>query len=217
MSDIDTKIVPYNPPENKKIRIGKRITIIPSCEKSPPQADEIQVRIEANKAFGDGKHPTTKLCLMYLERHLKPRESLLDIGTGTGILSITAAKLGGDPILAIDNDPEAVHVAEMNVALNRLEDRVKVLDGSIDQVTISNFVQTQFTHVVTNISSTVILGLFEDQLVKTIKPDGFLILTGFLKMQSPAIRARLKWNNLEIKAEEHLENWICIIAKKTLK
>jgi ribosomal protein L11 methyltransferase len=215
MSDIDIKGVPNNSPEINKIRIGKSITIIPSWAKNLHQEDEIQIRIKTIKAFGDGKHPTTKLCLMYLERHLKPSESLLDIGTGTGILSITAAKLGADPILAIDNDPEAVNVAEMNVVLNRLEDRVKVLYGSIDQVTISNFVQTLFTHVVANISSKGIHSLFEDQLVKTIEPNGFLILTGFLRMQSPSIRARLIWNDLVIAAEERLDDWICIVAKKT--
>ena len=113
------------------IKIGNRLSILSTIGRSTYSSDECQILITSDGAFGDGKHPTTHLCLLAIEKHIKPGDSFFDIGTGTGILSIAAAKLGACPILAIDIDHNAVRTAKENITINQLEKKIRVEEGSL--------------------------------------------------------------------------------------
>ena len=187
--------------------------IVPAALDPRLDPDVIPIRIDAGTAFGSGTHPTTQLCLQAIERHLVPGASLLDLGTGTGILSIAAAKLGAGPILALDNDPAAVHVALDNVALNRVADSVRVEQGSLAQALTGEFGFAKTPLVVANILAGVLIDFFEQGLTRVLTPGGWLILSGILLTQTPEIRARLQWHGLKQLAQEQMDDWVCIIAR----
>ena len=195
------------------IRIGRRLTVVPAGLDPLLDAQLIPIRIDAGTAFGNGAHPTTQLCLQSLERHLVPGASLLDLGTGTGILSIAAAKLGAGPILALDIDPEAVHIARENATLNQVAEKIRVEQGSLAQALSGEFGFARAPLVVANILAGVIGEFFEQGLTRVLTPGGWLILSGILHTQTPEIRARLQWHGLEQLAQEELDEWVCIIAR----
>jgi ribosomal protein L11 methyltransferase len=207
---------PANPNRDdnpQPIRIGRRLTILPAWLEPALGPDEIPIRIEPGNAFGTGTHPTTALCLRALERHLAPGTRLLDLGTGTGILSIAAAKLGAGPVLALDIDPEAVRAARSNVALNHVTEKIRVEQGSLAQVLTGEFGLDQAPLVVANILAGVIVDFFEQGLTRVLPPGGWLVLSGILLTQTPEIRARLQWYGLKQLAQEQMDDWVCIIAK----
>ncbi len=209
-------------------RIGRRFLVTPSDVSAPPSTpDQIVLRIDPGAAFGDGAHPTTQLCLAAVERQLQEIErsgdwrwglgesgpALIDLGAGTGILSIAAAKLGARPILAVDIDSEAVRSARANVARNQVADQVRVEQGSLADVLAGRYGLAQAPLVVANILAHVLVDFFAQGLVKTVTPGGLLILSGILRTQGPEIRARLGWHGLTLVAEEKREDWLCVIAR----
>jgi len=195
------------------IRIGKQFIIIPTGENHLVEQGIIPVWIDSGKVFGSGTHPSTQLCIKTLERHLSPGKSVVDLGTGTGILSIAAAKLGAGSILGVDIDPAAVMVARTNIAANDLENNIQIGHGSLSEILAGNFGPIRSSVVVANISMKIILDFFDGGLTKLVVPGGLLILSGFLQSQTPAIRVRLTWNGVEILAQEKLGDWVCIVAR----
>jgi ribosomal protein L11 methyltransferase len=113
------------------LRVGRRTVIVPSWLEHEAKADDVVLNLDPGMAFGTGLHPTTQLCLRLLEEHVRPGQRILDLGAGSGILAIAAAKLGGAPVLALDNDPVAVQVAAENVARNGVAERVVTAEGSL--------------------------------------------------------------------------------------
>ncbi len=112
-------------------RVGARCVIVPSWLTYTPQGDEVVLNLDPGMAFGTGLHPTTRLCLALLERYTRANARVLDLGCGSGILAIAAAKLGAQPVLALDNDPVAVQATEENVRRNGLADVITTAEGSI--------------------------------------------------------------------------------------
>jgi ribosomal protein L11 methyltransferase len=181
----------------------------------PEKPNEILIKINPGIAFGDGKHPTTQLCLQALERHLRPGQTVLDLGTGSGILSIAAAKLGAGKILGVDNLPEAVNSARENSSLNHTDSQVNFIEGSIDAILNASLGDVQYGIVVANISLSVILNAFEIGLARFLIAESLLILSGFLNTQTTPIKARLFWHNLKFLAHEKKGDWACIIAGRS--
>jgi len=112
-------------------RIGERCVIVPSWLEYTPQPDDVVLYLDPGMAFGTGLHPTTQLCLQLLERYVQPEVRTLDLGCGSGILAIAAAKLGAQPVLALDNDPIAVHATIENVERNHATAVIKTVEGSL--------------------------------------------------------------------------------------
>ncbi len=112
-------------------RIGKRIVIVPSWLAYTAQPDDVLLYLDPGMAFGTGLHATTRLCLCLLEQYVQPGIQMLDLGTGSGILAIAAAKLGAASVLALDNDPIAVSIARDNVARNQVHTIIRVELGSL--------------------------------------------------------------------------------------
>ena len=165
----------------KPFRVTKRLVIKPSWEAYLPKEDEIAIEIDPGMAFGTGHHPSTYLVLQRLEmlfedffwpKGLNP--SILDIGTGTGILAIAAAKLGARKVVAIDIDPEAVRVARQNVYKNLVNDKIQVSTIGISQLT------GLFDIIMANISAYQ-LKLLAREIFPLLNQKAHLILSGFLK------------------------------------
>ncbi len=164
------------------VRVGERFLIAPPWSEIPDAESRIVIRIEPGMAFGTGTHETTRLCLMAIEKHFAG-ESFLDVGTGTGILAIAAAKLFSSArIEACDTDAEAVEIAQENARLNDVAKRVKFFTGTIDETTASANL------VCANLTADVILPLLPALIGATC---GRLILSGILDSQTEIILSRL--------------------------
>lgn len=196
------------------IRVGRRLVVVPAWLDPPLDPESIPIRLDPGLAFGTGAHPTTALCLEALERHVAPGTAVLDLGTGTGILAIAAAKLGAASVLAVDIDSDAVRVARENVIASDVTEHVRVEQGSLGQVLSAQWGVTQAPFVVANILLSVIVDFFEQGLCNAVTPGGWLVLSGILRTQTPEIHAQLRWHGLELLAREQMEEWVCIIARK---
>lgn len=199
--------------EMQPLRVGRRWMVMPAQLELAVEPPLLPIRIDAGSAFGTGHHPTTRLCLMAIERHLPSGATVLDLGTGTGILAIAAARLGAERVLAVDSDAEAVRVARQNLARNDVASSVRVETGSLPQVRSGHWNLAQADLVVANILAHVIVGFFEQGLAQAVAPEGLLVVSGILRSQTPAIRASLHWHGLELVAEERLAEWSCLIAR----
>ena len=135
----------------RPLRVGRRLWVGPAGAEPPAEPGLVPIWLEPGLAFGTGSHPTTQLCLRALERHFQPGAGLLDLGAGSGILSIAGAKLGAGAVLGLDTDGEAVHVARGNVDYNRVADRVRVEQGTLSDALSRRWGEGRASWVVTNI------------------------------------------------------------------
>ena len=115
----------------KPFRIGTHLVVKPTWEAYQPSPEDLIIELDPGMAFGTGTHETTNMCMQLLEKHLKSDMRVMDVGTGSGILAIAAARLGAREVLAIDIDPAAVKVARENIVLNHVEDRVRAVEGDL--------------------------------------------------------------------------------------
>jgi len=198
------------------LRIGRRLMIIPAWLDPALEPDDIAIRLDPGMAFGTGTHPTTQLCLQAIERHLRPGQPMLDLGTGSGILAIAAARLGASAVLALDVDDEAVRVARENTLANGVAGQVRVAAGSLADVLVGQFGDEWkgAPLVVANILARVIVKLLGEGLGETVAPGGLLVVSGILDSQAFEVIAALRAAGLQIAAQEHIEEWVAIIARK---
>jgi ribosomal protein L11 methyltransferase len=166
-------------------RIGRALVVKPSWTQYRLKGGEIVLEIDPGMAFGTGQHPTTAMCLRALEELVRPGMSVLDLGCGSGILAIAAAKLGASRVLALDIDPNAVRAARENAAANGAAAAIEVREGTLDVETPRRRVSRgrvgeRFDLVVANIS-----GLTLERLARTLasslNPGGILVASGFLE------------------------------------
>ncbi len=169
-------------------RVGRRLVIRPRWRRYDPRPDDIVIHLDPGMAFGTGQHPTTRMCLLALERHVPAGCRLLDLGTGSGILAIAAAALGAAEVVALDTDPLAVAVARANVAANGLDSRVTVLSGSLD---ISDPWQGVYDRLAANINAAAIVGLARP-LVEALKSDGLGVAGGIIDERCQECREALE-------------------------
>jgi ribosomal protein L11 methyltransferase len=199
----------------KPIRVGRRLLIVPAWLAETAAGDlaggDVPILLDPGMAFGTGTHPTTQLCLAAVERHLRPGQKVIDLGAGSGILSIAAAKLGSGPVLACDIDAEAVRVAAENAALNGVSERLRVEHGSLAELLAAG---ESAPLVLANILARVIVDLFDQGLAGLVEPGGLLVLSGILDTQSFEVRAALQRYGLSLAAQEQIEDWVAIIARR---
>lgn len=193
------------------IRVGKRLMIVPAWLNPPLAPEDVPIRLDPGMAFGTGTHPTTQLCLEVIEKHLRPGQAVLDLGTGSGILAIAAAKLGAGPIWALDIDPEAVRVAGENALANGVAERIQVAAGSLADVLRAGY---QAPFVVANILARVLNDMLNQGLAQTVAPGGLLVLSGILDSQAYEVRAHLSAHGLTLLAQEHIDDWVALIARR---
>ncbi|MBB5150025.1 ribosomal protein L11 methyltransferase [Ureibacillus thermosphaericus] len=191
------------------IKVSERFTIVPTWEDyQPKNSDEIIIELDPGMAFGTGTHPTTVMCLQALEKTVKAGDVVIDVGTGSGVLSIASALLGANKVHALDLDPVAVKSAQENVQLNHVEKIVEVEQGNLLEK-----VQTEADVVVANILAEVIM-TFTDDAYSIIKPGGFFITSGIIGAKKEVVKSALEKSGFIIEEVLMLEDWVSIIAKK---
>ncbi len=188
------------------LRFG-RIIVKPSWREVEPEPGHIVVELDPGMAFGTGLHPTTALMLAALQDRIKPGMHVLDLGTGSGILAITAAKLGAT-VLGLDLSEVAVEVALANVAANGLSDRVMIGLGSIEAVA-----GERFDMVLANIIARVIIELAVP-LAAALKPGTELLASGIIEERAEAVREALQLAKLDLVEQECESDWWLMIARR---
>lgn len=196
------------------IRASRRFVTVFSEKEYTPEAGTLPIILGPQLAFGGGFHETTQLCLTALEETLRPGASVLDLGTGTGILAIAAAKLGAASVLAVDILPEAVAAANENVGLNGVATIVRVEQGSLDRALhpSGEALPRQFDLVVGNLLAPIIMDMIGQGLVRTLTSKGVLILSGVWASQQTEIDGALRNNGMEVTDVQQSGNWVCLTA-----
>jgi len=192
----------------KPIEISQKILVKPPwIKKKFPHG--IIIDIYPQMAFGTGEHATTQMCLKLLEKFVKPKSKVLDLGTGSGILAIAASKLGASEVVALDVDSDAIENAKRNLKLNKVNN-VKLKWGSLNSKVKSNY----FDLAVANLNFTEINNIFA-QLKRRVKLKGILILSGLLNSEQPRIKNILKSNKFKFIRVINRKEWIAVASRKT--
>jgi len=193
------------------VRIGKRLLIRPQWVQMHIPEGVIDISLDPGMAFGTGTHPTTQLCLEALEDYVKPGIGVLDLGTGSAILAIAAAKLGAAHVLALDIDPVAVSVAQKNVADSGTSQLITVQEGSLESVVTS---ARRFDLIVVNILARIIIQMCDQHLGEVVRPGGSAIFSGIIQDQADDVDAALIKTGLEIVNRRIQGDWVAIEARR---
>lgn len=190
-------------------KISSRIVVKPTWREYEKSENEIVIEIDPGMAFGTGAHPTTSLCVSMLESYVKPGDSVLDVGTGSGILMIAAKKLGADYVEGIDIDQDAVDVAIRNMELNGIkkEEFCAYKGNLIDKVE-----EKQFNIVVSNILAEIIVILLKD-IKRVVKDGGKVIFSGIIAPKKKEVEAEMKKQGFTIERVEEKNEWVSIVGR----
>lgn len=198
------------------ISVGERLIIKPEWETLENVQDKIVFNIDPGMTFGSGQHETTRLCVEQLDKRIRGGMRVLDLGCGSGILSIISLMIGAKEAYAIDIDPNCKKTAYSNAALNNIgKDVYTVLDGNIlsDDSLKDKFASMGgFDIVVANIVADVIIPLCSD-VRRYMKEDGLFICCGIIEPRLPEVLDALKKNGFEILEQKNENDWYCIVSK----
>lgn len=213
----------------KPFRVDDTIVIKPTWEKLTEQKEtDMVIEIDPGTAFGTGAHETTKLCILNLKKYLKSGDMLLDVGCGSGILSIIGKKLGAKTVVATDIDENAVNASVENVEVNQLkvrrltegdtvlrsENLIELLDGNVidDAGLRKNIGLSCYDVVVANILADIIIPL--SAVVKEfMKPGAVFISSGIIDMKEEEVKAAILKNGFEIVEITRMGDWVSVVAK----
>jgi ribosomal protein L11 methyltransferase len=191
----------------KPLRVGSRFIVCPTWEEPQPRTQDWVVRIDPGRAFGTGHHETTRLCLEWLDRcssdqaHLQ--QSLLDVGSGTGILAIGAALAGWRWVVALDIDPEALEITAENIHLNRVAQSVRIFSGTAAEV------REHFAVVLANIQAGPLIEL-APVLIERLQPGGRLVLSGILTEQQDMVTTAYENHGMRLTSQYSAGEW-CLL------
>ncbi|RND00091.1 50S ribosomal protein L11 methyltransferase [Lysinibacillus halotolerans] len=191
------------------VKISERFTIVPTWEDyTPVSTDELIIELDPGMAFGTGTHPTTVMCLQALEKVVNKGDTVIDVGTGSGVLSIAAALLGAKNVHALDLDEIAVKSARENIKLNNVQHVAKVFHGNLlDTVT------EQADVVVANILAEIIM-TFTDDVFSIVKPGGLYVTSGIISAKKDSVKSALEKSGFIIEEVLMMEDWVAIIARR---
>lgn len=191
----------------KPTKVGEKIVVKPSWEDYEKKDGEIILELDPGMAFGTGTHETTAMCIKSLEKYVKEDDIVLDIGCGSGILSIAAAKLNAKKAIGVDLDELAVKVSNQNKNINNVEDIVDIRHGNLLDV-----VPEKADVVVANIIAEVVVILAED-VSKCLKKDAVFISSGIILEKIEKVKEGLLENGLEVVDVVTMGEWACIVSK----
>lgn len=190
----------------KPIKIGERILIKPSWEEYILEENDILIELDPGMAFGTGTHETTMMCTEALEKYVKQGDIVYDIGCGSGILSIVAAKLGAEKVVGVDLDELCVKVSNENIRLNDVDKIIEIKEGNLLDV-----VEGKANIIVSNIIAEIIAKMTKD-LKAYLKEDGIFITSGIIVEKIELVENALVENGFKILDIKKLNGWACIIA-----
>lgn len=191
-------------------RITRHLTVVPSWEPfEPQQADEKPIVMDPKLAFGTGTHETTQLMMQALETVVRGGESMIDVGTGSGVLAVAARQLGVGPILATDIDDMAVAVAKENLALNPVAADIPVVASDL----LADVTVAPVDLIVANILADVITRLIP-QTIPLLKPNGYFLVSGIYDAIAPEIEQQLVAHGYHVVQKAQMGEWHSYIAKR---
>lgn len=191
------------------VKISERFTVVPTWEEyTPVNSDELIIELDPGMAFGTGTHPTTVMSIQALERAVKKGDTVIDVGTGSGVLSIAAAMLGSEHVSALDLDEVAVQSAKINVKLNKVQDVVDVMQNNL----LEGITSTADI-IVANILAEVILRFTEDA-ARLVKQGGYFITAGIIRPKKDEVKESMEAAGFKIEEILQMEDWVAFIAKR---
>ena len=203
----------------KPILIGERLVIVPAWLDSP-HLDRVAIRIDPGMAFGTGTHPTTQLCLELMEKTIGDiRESnkefrVIDVGCGSGILSIAALKLGAGSVVGVDIDAGSVKNSRENADTNGIGDELIVGLGSVSEIRDGQFAFDKAPLVVANILAPVIVRLFDAGLADLVEDQGRIILSGILEEQEKRVLEAGGARGFELSERRQMGDWVALTMSR---
>jgi ribosomal protein L11 methyltransferase len=199
----------------KPIRIGERLVILPAWMDSP-DPNRVAIKIDPGMAFGTGTHPTTQLCLELMEKVLLSDQlasnklRVIDIGCGSGILSIAAIELGAESALGVDIDADSILNARENANANRIGDQLILGVGSVQEIRGGKFAFHRAPLVVANILAPVIIRLFDAGLADLMEEKGAIILSGILQEQAQNVIEAAQAKGLKLDEQRQMGDWVAL-------
>ncbi len=190
------------------IRVGERLVVKPSWQDYPAAADDVVIELDPGMAFGTGTHHTTAMCLGLLEEAMKPGDTVFDVGTGSGILAVAAAKLGAGAVRAVDNDPLAVRIAGENVAANGTGDTVTVAEGDL-----LTGLSGQADLIIANIIADVIIRM-APSVPERLKDGGLFLAGGVIADRLGDVTDAILTAGLGVEKVLEEGGWASILARK---
>lgn len=190
----------------KPTHVGKNIVIKPSWEVYAPKTDEVIIELDPGMAFGTGTHETTMLCLEILEKYIKKDSTVIDVGCGSGILSIACGKLGAKQVLAIDKDKNAVRIAGENIKRNNLDTCIQAAAG--DKLADINI---KADIIVANIIADVVIELSKDAALY-LEDNGIFITSGIIKDRKLSVIEALEKNGFDLIQQFEKGEWVALVS-----
>lgn len=190
-------------------KVSEKFVVKPTWREYTPEADELIIELDPGRAFGTGSHPTTSLCLKLMEENISEGDSVIDVGTGSGILMIAADRLGASEIYGTDIDELAVESAKENLELNKIsEEKAKVYKGDL----ISVVENKKFDVVVANILADVLLILLHD-ISKVVKPNGKIIFSGIIEDKCELLKREVESLGFTVEEIKADKEWRAMLIK----
>ena len=191
----------------KPVKVSDSIVIKPTWEEYNAALNETVIELDPGMAFGTGTHETTAMCIRALEKYITSNDTVLDIGCGSGILTIAAAKLGADRVIGVDLDPVAVRVSKENIMLNSMSAFTEIRHGNLMEV-----VSEKADIVVANIIADIIIPLSAD-VPSFLNKEGIFISSGIINSRIDEVKKAITENGLEILEVNIDGEWACIVAQ----
>ncbi len=191
-------------------RVGRRVLVKAPWHDYVPAPDEIVVELDPGMAFGTGLHPSTQLAMVAIEDELKPRDRVLDVGTGSGVLATAAALLGASAVDGVDIEPVAVRSARENAERNGVGAIVRIEQGSVDE---EGPFHGEYDLVVANIIARILIELAPG-LAKAARAGGTLVLGGIIDVKETAVRDAFDELGLALVRREEREDWVSLVLRK---
>ena len=190
----------------KPTKASEHVIICPSWEECAKKDSEILITLDPGSAFGTGTHATTQLCIQAIEKYLKKGDEVADIGTGSGILAITAIKFGASHAMAVDNDPLVIDVAKDNAQINGVFNKIDFAYGSADMLT------EQYDFVCANILHNILAEIMGD-LKRIMKPHSFMVMSGILDEKKQIVLDAVNEQALKVVEIMQQEQWVAIVVQ----
>jgi ribosomal protein L11 methyltransferase len=199
----------------KPILVGERLVILPAWMDSPDPT-RIPIKIDPGMAFGTGTHPTTQLCLDLMEKMFVPRppSPVIDVGCGSGILSIAAIKLGAKSALGVDIDAGSIVNARENANSNQVGKELILEVGSVQEILDGRFAFRRAPLVLANILAPVIVRLFDAGLAELIEENGAIILSGILQEQAQSVMDAAQAKGLKMNERKQMGDWVALTMSR---